>query len=99
MSRPKQGQLFKGDPLDPVIAKIADRYVELVEEKAAVKERLEIQERNLVGKLKEKKLLRVTHKGHILELAHSEADKIHMKKVKELRKARQRNGKKEVAPE
>jgi ribosomal protein S2 len=90
MARKKQEKLFEDDPLDPAIAKVADRYVELVEERAANKEAIEVQERNLTGMMKNAGLTKIRHKGHTLELVHNEKDKILLKKEKDLRKARQR---------
>ena len=97
MAKGKQQQMFKDDPLDPEIAKVADRYVELIVELASTKERREVQERNLSGLMKAKNITKFKHNCHMIELLHSEDDKIRMKKVKELRKARQR-GKKGTEP-
>ena len=90
----KQVEMYKDDPLDSAIAQVADKYVELIEERAENKEFIELQERHLSQMMKNMKLLRFKHHGHIIELIHKDTDRIRLKKEKELRAARQRTAKK-----
>ena len=84
-ARAQQAQFFEEDPLDPAIAKVADRYVELIGQRDSLKERLEVQQRNLAGMFKKANITRVKHKKHITEVVHKDTDKIRIKKVKEPR--------------
>lgn len=64
----KQERLFD-EKLDEPIVKAADRVIELRKEKAAVKERLEIQEKNLIGLMKKTNRSRIHHGGFIIEVS------------------------------
>lgn len=69
---PEQESMFKDDHLDPAIAKVADRFIELTDERKSVKEKYEIQERNLMGMLKKAGLKKIRHAGRIIEINHKD---------------------------
>ena len=69
---PEQEPLFKDDELDPAIAKVADRFIELAEQRKTVKDQYEIQERNLMGMLKKAGLKKVRHAGVLIEINHKD---------------------------
>jgi hypothetical protein len=76
-------QLFKNDPLDPELAKVADRFIELTKEKKSVKDRFDIQAKNLTGLLKKAGKPRIRHAGVVIEIVHKdEADTVKLKAEK-----------------
>ena len=89
----EQKALFEDDPLDPEVAKVADRYVELIGQRDSIKERLEVQQSNLAGMLKKIGRTQVRHKKHIIEIVHKDEDKIRIRKVKEPRQRKKREQK------
>jgi hypothetical protein len=64
--------LFNEDPLDPEAAKIADRYVELIKQFKSVKERKDIQGRNLLGLMRKTNRQKVRHGGYLITVTHKE---------------------------
>lgn len=87
----KQETMFEKDPLDPQLAKVADRYVELLIEKKRNKEAVEIQGKNLIGLMNKAKKLKIRHGGKVIELARvEERSKLKVKdqKPKKVKKPR-----------
>jgi len=68
----KQPNMFENDPLDPPLAKAADKVIELREESRTIKERLKIQERNLMGLMVKAKRPKIHHGGKIIEISQIE---------------------------
>lgn len=72
MKKLKQQNLFD-EKEDPEVARIADRFVELLDEKRKTNEQLDVQQRNLIGMLHKKGKERVRHKGFLIRVTTSKA--------------------------
>lgn len=79
------------EKLDPPIVKAADRFVELSVEKKNVKERLEIQGRNLIGLMHKAGKAKIRHAGHVIEIALDAKEKIKMTEYKPPRRRREQD--------
>lgn len=77
----KQQRLFD-EKLDPPLVQSADRVIELRKEKLVVKERLEIQERNLVGLMRKANKSKISHGGFIIEITTTSKDRLSVKESK-----------------
>ena len=81
-----QARLFDNDAADPEIAKAADRYVELLEEKKENKDQLDAQQSRLISLMKRVAKTRVVHKGNVIEVVHKdETENIKIKKAKRVK--------------
>jgi len=79
----KQLSAFENDAADPAVAKAADHYVELLDEKKANAEKLDAQKSRLISLMKRASKTRVVHKGNIIEVTHKdEVENIKIKKAK-----------------
>lgn len=77
-----QQQLFD-DKLETPIVQAADRYIGLKEEAGKVKERLDVQGKNLIGLLKRSGKHIIRHGGFLIEVATTDAkDRLKLKKSK-----------------
>jgi hypothetical protein len=72
---PKQLSLLD-EKLEAPIVKAADRYIELLDEKQRIKERLEIQERNLIGLMHKAGKAKIRHGGRDIEIKMEATEKI-----------------------
>lgn len=68
----KQEKLFD-EINDPPLVRAADRVIELREEKKSIDEKLEVQEKNLVGLMKKAKKEKIRHGGYLIQVKLSEA--------------------------
>jgi hypothetical protein len=64
----KQEKMFD-EQLNPPLVNAADRYVELKNEQTEVKDRLDAQERNLIGLMKKAGKYKIKHQGKIIEIS------------------------------
>lgn len=62
-TEPVQTTAFEKDELDPQIAKIADRVVDLLVQKKTTDDSLTIQKKNLIGMLHKAKKTAIMHRG------------------------------------
>jgi hypothetical protein len=79
--RGKQERIFD-EKQDPEIVRVADRYIELRKESKLVKEKLEIQEKNLIGLMRKATKPRIEHGGYVITLSAEVVDKIKVKEPK-----------------
>jgi len=68
----KQEKLFD-EINDLPLVRAADRVIELREEKKTRNEKLEVQEKNLVGLMKKAKKEKIRHGGYLIQVKLSEA--------------------------
>ena len=87
---PKQEQMFEDDKLDPEVAKVADRFIELVKAKKSVKEKFEVQQKNLIGMLNKIGKPRIRHQGCVIEIVHKdESESLKLKEEKKGKRSKQ----------
>ena len=79
--REKQEKIFD-ESNDPEIVKIADRYIELRKEFKTTKEKLKIQEKNLVGLMRKATKPTIHHGGYTISVSAEVKDKIKVKEPK-----------------
>jgi hypothetical protein len=77
------------EKLDPPIVKSADRYVELILEKKHVKERLDIQGRNLIGLMHKAGKAKIRHAGQVIEITMAATEKLKIKPDKPPKRRRE----------
>lgn len=88
---PREQQLFEDSPLDPEIAKAADRYLAAKKEKQDAVDREKTQSKLFMKRLRDAGRLKIRHGNMIIELVSTPAsEKI---KVKETKQAPLRRGK------
>jgi len=68
----KQEKLFD-EINDPPLVRAADRVIELREEKKSIEEKLDVQEKNLIGLMKKAKKEKIRHGGYLIQVKLSEA--------------------------
>lgn len=68
----KQEKLFD-DVNDPPLVRAADQVIELREEKKSIDEKLEGQEKNLIGLMKKAKKEKIRHGGYLIQIKLSES--------------------------
>jgi hypothetical protein len=74
MARGRKLQLQLIDDIaDNLTANVADRVIDLTAELKVVKEKLEIQEKNLLGLLKKAKKIQVRHRGMLIKVKFTES--------------------------
>ena len=90
----KQEKLFD-EANDPPLVRAADRVIELREEKKSIDEKLEVQEKNLIGLMKRAKKEKIRHGGYLIQIKLSEAKaKI---SLKEENPSKSKKGKEQLA--
>jgi hypothetical protein len=77
----KQQRIFE-DKNDPEIVKVADRYIELRKELKSTKEKLTVQEANLIGLMRKATKPRLEHGGYTISISTDVKDKIKVKEPK-----------------
>jgi len=79
----KQERLFE-EVNDPPLVRAADRVIELRGEKTIIGEKLEVQEKNLIGLMQKAKKEKIRHGGYLIQIKLSEAKtKIALKSISE----------------
>jgi len=85
----RQSRMFENDPLDPALAKAADKYVELLKENAKLEEQIKLEAGTLLGLMINQSKPRIRHGGMIIEIQHTNpVDKLKTRKAKEPNKSR-----------
>ena len=79
--RTKQERIFPESD-DPQIVKVADRYIELRKEEKSVKEKRDIEEKNLIGLMRKATKNRIEYQGYIITVSAEDVDKIKVKEPK-----------------
>jgi hypothetical protein len=57
------------DKLETPVVKSADRYIQLVKDASVIKEKKQVQERNLIGLLKKAGKEKILHGGFLIKVA------------------------------
>jgi len=79
----EQTNAFADDKLDPYVAKVADRVIDLIVQKAEADDKLKVEKKNLIGLLKKFKKVQIQHRGMILNLKTvAEKDELTIKQLK-----------------
>lgn len=80
---PVQQSAFEGDGLDPQIAKVADRVVDLLVQKKSTDDSLKIQKRNLIGMLTKLKKTQIQHRNMMIKVKiRAEKEELTIKQLK-----------------
>lgn len=82
MSRKSKQERIFNENLDPEIVKTADRYIELRKDLKSTKEKLEVQEKNLIGQMRKANKPTIHHGGYTISVSTDVKDKIKVKEPK-----------------
>jgi len=79
----EQLSAFAGDKLDPYVAKIADRVVELMAQKTSISDKLKVETKNLIGLLKKHNKPVIRHQNVEFRIHHvKEKEELKVKNLK-----------------
>jgi hypothetical protein len=83
MPRGRKQLTLIDDKLDPPVVQAADRVIELMKEKKSVKEKLDIQQRNLIGLLNQAGKAKIRHGGFLISVSVTPGkEKISLRELK-----------------
>jgi hypothetical protein len=80
-NRGRQQKIFD-EKNDPEIVKVADRYIELRKEEKSTKEKLKVQEKNLIGLMQKATKNTLQHQGYTISITTADVVKMKVKEPK-----------------